>query len=94
VLRAEIAGVDPAKDLEVTVGGGYLAIRAERSSSTEGKHRSEFRYGSFSRTLPLPASADADDATADYADGILTVKVALKGERAETVRKVDVASKK
>jgi len=94
VLRAEIAGVDPAKDLEVAVGGGYLAIHAERSSSAEGKHRSEFRYGSFSRTLPLPANANADDVTADYADGILTVKVALKGEQTDGPRRVDVTAKK
>jgi HSP20 family protein len=94
VLRAEIAGVDPAKDLDVTVGDGYLAIHAERPGVAEGKHRSEFRYGSFSRTLPLPAGADTGNVTADYADGILTVKVALKGERAETTRKVDITSRK
>lgn len=92
VVRAEIAGIDPEKDLEVSVGGGYLSIRAERSSSVAGKHRSEFRYGSFSRTLQLPASADAEDVTADYANGILTIRVALRGERAEALKKVPITS--
>jgi len=73
---------------------GYLAIRAERSSHVEGKHRSEFRYGSFSRTLELPPGADADDVTADYADGILTIKVAVKGEQEQAVKKIPVTADK
>ena len=93
VVRAEIAGIDAEKDLEVTVGAGYLSIRAERSGKVEGKHRSEFRYGSFSRVLELPSSADADTVTADYADGILTVRVALKSERTDAVRKVAITAK-
>jgi HSP20 family protein len=91
VVRAEIAGIDPAKELEVSAGAGFLAIRAERSSQVEGKHRSEFRYGSFSRTIGLPPGADPDDVTAEYASGILTVKVALKGEHQEAVKSVPVA---
>jgi len=94
VVRAELAGIDPEKELEVSVGAGYLSIRAERSSSFEGKHRSEFRYGSFGRTLPLPADADADDVTADYADGILTIKVALKGEKPEGAKKIAITTGK
>jgi HSP20 family protein len=92
VVRAELAGVDPEKELEVSAGAGYLTIHAERSSSFEGKHRSEFRYGSFGRTLPLPAGADADDVTADYSHGILTIRVALKGEKPEGARKITVTA--
>jgi len=94
VVRAEIAGIDPEKDLEISAGAGYLSIRAERSSQVEGKHRSEFRYGSFSRTLELPPGADTDDVTAEYADGILTVKVAVKGGQKEAVKKIPVTAGK
>lgn len=94
VVRAEIAGVDPAKDIQVQVQAGYLSIRVERSDRVEGKHRSEFRYGSFSRTVELPARANADDVTADYADGILTIKIALKGEHQEAGRTIQVATGK
>lgn len=95
VVRAEIAGIDPEKDLEVSVGGGYLTIRAVRSGEVEGKHRSEFRYGSFSRTLELPPGADADDITAEYSDGILTIKVASKGdEEQEAVKRIQVTTGK
>ncbi len=94
VIRAEVAGIDPAKDLEVSVGAGVLSIHAVRSSHVEGKHRSEFRYGSFSRTLDLPPGADAGDVTAEYADGILTIKVAIRDEQRETVKKIPVVGKK
>jgi len=90
VVRAEIAGIDPEKDLEVCVGAGYLVLRAVRSAATEGKHRSEFRYGSFTRTIELPPGADADSTTADYSGGILTIKIAVKAEEHEAVKTIPV----
>ena len=94
MIRAELAGIDPEKDVEVTVGAGYLTIRAERHDKTEGKHRTEFRYGSFSRSLPLPANADEDAVTASYRDGILTVSVGLKTEQKASAKKIEVATGK
>jgi HSP20 family protein len=90
VVRAEIAGIDPEKELEVTAGADFLSIRAERSSQVEGKHRSEFRYGAFSRAIALPPGADVGDVTASYADGILTVKVAIKNEQEQAVKSIPV----
>ena len=90
MVRAELAGIDPEKDLEVTVGSGYLTIHAERSDRSEGKHRSEFRYGSFTRTLALPDTADEDDVTATYHDGILNLSVGLKEARKESAKKIEV----
>jgi HSP20 family protein len=78
------------RDVEVTVGTGYLTIHAERHDKTEGKHRSEFRYGAFSRSLPLPANVDEDDVKATYHDGILTISVGLHTEKKEPVKKIDV----
>jgi HSP20 family molecular chaperone IbpA len=92
VVRAELPGIDPAKDVEVMLGAGYLTIHAERHDKTEGKHRSEFRYGSFTRSLPLPPNADEDDVNASYHDGILTISVALKTEKKEPVKKIEVKS--
>jgi HSP20 family protein len=94
MIRAELAGIDPEKDVEVTVGAGYLTIRAERHDKTEGKHRTEFRYGSFSRSVSLPAQANADDVKASYDHGILTVSVGLKAEKKEEVKKIEVKSAK
>ena len=94
VVRAEIAGIDPEKELEVSAGGGCLTIRAVRSGQVEGKHRSEFRYGSFSRTLELPPGADAEGVTAEYSDGILTIRVAIKAEQQETMKRIQVTADK
>jgi HSP20 family protein len=94
MIRAELAGIDPEKDVEVTVGSGYLTIRAERSDKTEGKHRSEFRYGSFSRTMSLPANADEDAVTASYRDGILTISVGLRTEQPTSAKKIEVTTTK
>jgi HSP20 family molecular chaperone IbpA len=90
VVRAELARVDPGKDVEVTVGSGYLVIRAERSAKTESAHRSEFRYGSLSRSLALPGNADEDAVTASYRDGMLTIRVGLKTEKKELAKKVEI----
>jgi HSP20 family protein len=94
LVRAELPGIDPAKDVEVTVGSGYLTIHAERSDKTEGKHRTEFRYGAFSRTLALPADVDEDAVTASYRDGILTVAVGRKPEKKISAKKIEVAAGK
>jgi HSP20 family protein len=94
LIRAELAGIDPEKDVEITVGSGYLTIRAVRSDKIEGKHRSEFRYGSFSRTLTLPAAADEEAVTASYGDGILTVSVGLKTEQKASAKKIEIAKAK
>ncbi len=74
-VRAEIPGIDPAKDVDITVRNGQLTIKAERSEKKEFDGRSEFSYGSFVRTLSLPAGADEDDIKATYDKGILTVSV-------------------
>ncbi len=74
-LRAEIPGVDPAKDVDITVRDGRLTIKAERSEKKESNGRSEFSYGSFVRSVSLPAGADEDAIKASYDKGILTISV-------------------
>ena len=67
-----------------------MTIRAARSGTFEGKHRSEFRYGSFQRTLELPLGADTGDVTAECAAGILTIKIGMKAERPDDMTKIQV----
>jgi HSP20 family protein len=78
VVRAEVPGIDPDKDVSVTVDHGVLTVRAERRQEkwTEEKdgYRSEFSYGSFSRSVRLPAGATESDVSASYQDGILEVR--------------------
>ncbi|EIE99485.1 Hsp20/alpha crystallin family protein [Saccharomonospora glauca] len=77
VLRAELPGIDVDKDLTITVHNGLLTIEAERSEEQSEGGRSEFRYGSFARTVALPTGAREDAIDASYDDGILTIKVEL-----------------
>jgi HSP20 family molecular chaperone IbpA len=89
VVRAEMPGVDPAKDIDITVRDGQLTIKAERSERKDFEGRSEFSYGSFARTVSLPAGADEDSIEATYDKGILTVSVAIS-EPKPTERRVQV----
>jgi len=58
VVRADLPGIDPEKDVELTISDGILHIEAERREEEKreekGYVRQEVRYGSVSRSLPLP----------------------------------------
>lgn len=81
VLKAELPGIDPDEDVEITVEDGLLTLRAERTQQTEEKHRTEFRYGTFARSVRLPAGAKGDEATAAYGDGVLTITFPVPEEK-------------
>jgi HSP20 family molecular chaperone IbpA len=86
VIRAELPGLDPAKDIEVTVDGRTLTIRAERWQQDEEPHRTEFRYGSATRSVRLPARVEAQDVTASYRKGILEVSILMPEPKREGAR--------
>lgn len=77
VLRAELPGVDVDRDLNITVHNGLLTIEAQRTEEQSESGRSEFRYGSFARTVALPTGAKEDAIDASYDNGILTIRVEL-----------------
>ena len=79
-VRAELPGLDPEKDVHLSVSHGFLTIRAERKEETQTKHRTEFRYGLFQRSVQLPQNADGDKVRAHYKDGILEITVPLKAQ--------------
>jgi HSP20 family protein len=79
VVRAELPGIDPDKDVELTMSDGMLHIEAERreeeKTEDKGYVRRELRYGSFTRSLPLPQGVTEADITATYKDGILEIRI-------------------
>ena len=77
VVRAELPGIDPDKDVEVSVENGVLSLSAERQERTTEGGRSEFRYGSFRRRVTLPQGAQEDAVEASYRDGILEIAVPI-----------------
>ncbi|SDN53402.1 Hsp20/alpha crystallin family protein [Actinacidiphila guanduensis] len=91
-VSAELPGIDPDEDVEITVEDELLTIRAERTEKTEDRQRSEFRYGQFTRAVRLPAGARTKEARATYDQGILTVTVPLAAAK-ETARTIKVERK-
>ncbi len=77
VLRAELPGLDPDKDVQITTLNGVLTVKAERREEDKGLNRSEFRYGMLHRSVRLPANADESAIKATYRNGILEVTVPL-----------------
>lgn len=96
VIRAELPGIDPEKDVDLTVSDGMLHIEAERreeeKAEEKGYVRRELRYGSFSRTLPLPEGVSDADIKADYANGILEVRIPAAQPKPAT--KIPIGNKK
>ena len=81
VIKAELPGIDPQKDVTITAAGGKLSFKAERriekDRDDKGYTRHEMRYGALSRTLPLPDGVSETDISATYRDGILEVRVPI-----------------
>ena len=79
VIRADLPGIDPDADVELTVSDGMLHIEAERREEEKqegrGYVRQEVRYGSLSRSVPLPAGVTGADITATYKAGVLEIRV-------------------
>jgi HSP20 family protein len=79
VIHADLPGIDPEKDVELTVADGMLHIEAERHEEEKreekGYVRQELRYGALSRSLPLPEGVTAADITATYKAGVLEVRI-------------------
>jgi HSP20 family protein len=75
-VTAELPGLD-AKAIELQLSDGMLTIKGEKQEEKEEKTKdryvSERRYGSFRRSLRVPASVDADKIEASYKGGVLTV---------------------
>ncbi|TCN29631.1 HSP20 family protein [Kribbella orskensis] len=83
VVRAELAGLDPEKDIKVEVANGMLTIAATRQEEEHEGARSEFHYGSLIRRVLLPDGADEGAVEAKYTAGILEVRVPISTRTTE-----------
>src|SRR5579875_266469 len=95
VVRAELPGIDPDKDVEIAIADDTLRIQAERreEEKTEGRDYvcRELRYGSFSRELPLPSGVSESDVKASYKNGVLEVRVPVPKEAARVEKKIPIS---
>lgn len=92
-LRIEVPGVE-AKDLDVRVSAEAVAIQGERRSEIQqndkGIHRSEFRYGSFQRVIPLPARIQNDKVQSEFQNGVLCLTLPKDENERNRVVKVNL----
>jgi HSP20 family protein len=95
VVKAEVPGIDPEKDVDIELVGNDLRINVRHEEKSEHKdkeaYRSEFRYGTFSRSVSLPGPVSESDIRATYSDGILEVRIPLPENAGTTSRKIPVS---
>lgn len=90
VVRADLPGIKP-EDVKIEVEDDILTVSGEHTESKEEKDenyvRRERRYGSFSRSMALPAGVDAEKIKANTHDGVVEVTIPLPKEaKKEPVR--------
>jgi HSP20 family protein len=95
VLKAELPAMS-REDIDITVENYVLTIKGEKKIAGDVKeeqfHHVERRYGAFSRSFSLPRTVDASKVSAEYRDGVLTIKLPLREEAKPRQIKVEVAA--
>ena len=96
IVETQLAGIDPEK-VSVSIEDNVLYIKgeSERKSEVEEKnyYRKEVRYGSFYRSVTLPADVIGTKAEASYKDGVLKIEIPKAPEKKEKKLKIKVKSK-
>ena len=82
-LKMEVPGVKQ-EDLDIRIDGNTLSVSGERKFEKDEKkenfRRVERQYGSFSRLFELPSSADRENITANFKNGVLQIEVPKRAE--------------
>lgn len=96
IVKADLPGIEE-KDVDVTLDDGILTISGEKRAEAEeeGKtfHRIERSYGSFRRSLSLPADADETAVSAHVKHGVLKIEIGKTKQAQKTARKIEVQTR-
>ncbi|HYT65821.1 MAG TPA: Hsp20/alpha crystallin family protein [Vicinamibacterales bacterium] len=94
VVRADLPGLKK-EDVTVNVTDDEITISGERRHEHEeeraGLYQSERMYGSFCRTMPLPAGAIGDQAKASFKDGVLEIRMPAPPEQVTQGRRLEIS---
>lgn len=92
-VKAELPGMSK-EDVEVEISNNNIIIRGEtkqeKEEKTENIYRSEFRYGKFLRTIPLPSEIKSDEAKASFKEGILKINAPKAQEETKKLNKLTI----
>ncbi len=90
---AELPGLSE-KDIELSLEDNCILIEGEKRNEfreeNEGRVRSEFSYGRFSRRIPIQDDVDNENIEAKFRDGILTVTLHRKNDGVENKRRIPI----
>ena len=91
MIASELPGLK-SEDIKITVADGVVTLEGEKKEEEETTdrtvHRVERTYGAFRRSFRLPSAVNADEITATFADGVLSVNLP-KAEEAKA-RQIEV----
>src|SRR5437763_1954457 len=92
VLEAELPGMN-REDFELTIENNVLTLRGERrfekKDESDNFHRVERAYGTFTRSFTLPQTVSAENANAEYKNGVL--RVTLHKREEVKARRIEIA---
>lgn len=90
VLKLEVPGME-ANELNIEAKAKSISVSGDRQSEVSENTRSEFRYGSFQRVIPLPVKIQNSEVKAEYKNGILYLTLPKAIEEKNKVVKVNLS---
>ena len=94
IAEVELPGVDK-DDIDISVVGDVLTIKGERKADEESKDEDyyccERSYGSFFRSITVPAAVDTKKIEASYENGVLEISLPKAPE--VKPKKVEISAK-
>ena len=82
------------EDIKINISNNIMTIKGEKQSETtndnDEKYICERRYGSFRREFKLPTDADAEQISAKYEDGVLTLNIQKKQIKEKETRTISI----
>src|SRR5215204_71808 len=103
VLEAELPGMKQ-EDFDLSIENNVITLRGERrfekTDESDNYHRVERSYGAFTRSFTLPQTVSAEEAHAEYSNGVLRVtlpkreetksrRIEVSGEGAASTKKIE-----
>ncbi len=99
-VKVQLPGVKK-EDIDIELDNDFMTITAEIREENEEKEEkaknerfqtSEFRYGKYRRTISFDTPILADEASADYKDGLLTIKIPKQNIEQAKPKKLEIKS--
>ncbi len=94
-VKVELPGIEK-ENINIDINKSYVKIEAHKENEKEEDnkkhkyHKSEFRYGNYSRTLYFPYEIDVEKSTADLKKGILDLHLPKLEADDKKTRKLEI----